>query len=114
MIIRSLGSPPEEWPNDRADLISVLRSKDEDEAEVILEFIEEHTTNEMPDYILRFILALADAEPDIISNGTLNGFLENMEELGPGIYELWCRKEEFDATARLVRYAISGLEYPVS
>lgn len=113
MVERALESPAEEWPNDRAKLISLLEEKDEQEEEEVNRirmFTVEHTTAaEAPNGLLRFVLALAGANPGILTDGACAEFLKELEEQGPDIFEPWCSTEEFGATVVLIKQELLGL-----
>ena len=112
MIERAMESPAEEWPHDRANLIALLEEKEEQEEEVnrILMFIVEHTSSaEAPNCLLRFVLALAGADPGILTDGACAEFLKELEEEGPDIFQPWCSTEEFGATVVLIKQKLLGL-----
>ena len=112
MIERALDSPPEYWSSDRATLVSILeKDEQEEEANRILRFIDEHTTaDEVPNCLLRFVLAMTGVSPSIITDGSCVDFLKAMEEQGPEIFEMWCSTEDFGATMTLIRQELLGLK----
>ena len=114
MADQALVSPAEEWPNLRARLISLLESpsynSEQEDVDRILMFIDKQTTaDEAPNGIVRFVLALAGADPRILSNGTCMNLLKALEEQGPEAFEGWCTTEEFGATMKSLRQQLLGM-----
>ena len=73
-------------------------------------FIDEQTNaDEAPNGILRFALALAGADPRILTDGSFIEFLRILEEYeAEEEFEGWCTRQEFKSTMKLIRQQLLG------
>ena len=112
MVDRALDAPAEDWPNDRAILISFLEGKKEQEdVDRMLRFINEHTTaDEAPNCLLRLVLAMASIDPSILTDGSCVEFVKSVEEQGPELFEVLCSTEDLGATIVLIKQELLGLK----
>ena len=91
-------------------LTNDFSNRDQEGIDRILIFIDERTTaDEVPNGIVRFLLALAGSDPTILTDGTCLEVLKKLEAEGAETFEGWCTKEEFDATMKLIREKLLGL-----